>query len=356
MTSHYALTFCPVSVITEYSLRCRNKPASHIKKNLNVIAIFLIPEKYRGKLSMKKIMILFLAVGMLSFFVAANADSKAIFPSDYRITNEQCLTINFENLNLDIPCAFYLGTCYSFTLNYAPELGFAWFLDLTTLTSHEQTPEHNGKEIIINPENLNIDALCIYFFDMCYSFKLNYAPELGLGLGWRLDLESVASCGHEEPEGSVKKEYINPFIESTLKSLEMMAQITAIQGDIVIKQELSTSYDISAIVRLSGEVEGSIIVSMSKNVACHVSSNLLMEEITELNDDAQDAIGEMGNIIVGDARRALVAMGKNVTISLPEIILGKGHVVASEGASYLSIPFSTEFGPFDVIVALREDR
>ncbi len=152
----------------------------------------------------------------------------------------------------------------------------------------------------------------------------------------------------------MKVEYINPFIESTLKSLEMMAQITAARDNLALKQDLITTYDISAIVSLTGEVEGSIIVSMPAQLACKVSSNLLMEECTTVDKNVQDAIGEMGNIIVGDARRALVAMGKSVTISLPNIILGQGHVIARKGIPCIAIPFSTDFGPFEVNVGLKE--
>lgn len=152
----------------------------------------------------------------------------------------------------------------------------------------------------------------------------------------------------------MKVEYINPFIESTLKSLEMMAQITATRSDLALKPDLITTYDISSIVSLTGEVEGSIIVSMPNELACKVASNLLMEECTSLDQNVQDAIGEMGNIIVGDARRALVAMGKNVTISLPNIVLGKGHIISRKGIPCIAIPFSTEWGPFEVNVGLKE--
>ncbi len=153
----------------------------------------------------------------------------------------------------------------------------------------------------------------------------------------------------------MKVEFINPFIESTLKSLEMMAQISATRDDLSLKQDLITTYDISAIVSLTGEVEGSIIVSMPSTLACKVASNLLMEECQSLDQDVQDAIAEMGNIIVGDARRALVAMGKSVTISLPNIVLGQGHVIARKNIPCIAIPFNTEFGPFEVNVGLKEN-
>lgn len=153
----------------------------------------------------------------------------------------------------------------------------------------------------------------------------------------------------------MKVEYINPFIEGTVKALEMMAQIQAERANLQLKQDLITTYDISSIVSLTGKVEGSIIVSMPTQLACKIASNMLMEEIGTLDESVQDAIGEMGNIIVGDARRALKDHGLDVTISLPNVVLGKGHKISRRpNVPCIAIPFTTPFGPFEVNVGLKE--
>src|SRR5512137_968761 len=101
---------------------------------------------------------------------------------------------------------------------------------------------------------------------------------------------------------SMNVAYINPFIESTLRSLDMMAGIQAERGNLELKEDLITTYDISSIIGLTGETSGSIIISMPEKLACQVASNMLMEEITTMNKSVEDAIGEIGNIVVGDAR------------------------------------------------------
>jgi len=155
----------------------------------------------------------------------------------------------------------------------------------------------------------------------------------------------------------MKVEYINPFIEATLKSMEMMAQIASTRSNLALKQDLITTYDISSIVSLNGEIEGSIILSMPKSLACKLASNMLMEEISELDESVQDAIGEMGNIIVGDARRTLRAMNFDVNISLPNIVLGQGHKIArKQTVPCIAIPFHTEFGDFEVNVGLKDNN
>lgn len=150
--------------------------------------------------------------------------------------------------------------------------------------------------------------------------------------------------------------YVNPFIESTLRSLDMMAGIKADKTGLALKDDLITTFDISAIIGLTGETSGSIIISMPESLACKVASNMLMEEITSLNKSVEDAIGEIGNIVVGDARRALIQEGHSLSIAIPMVVIGAGHKISRTGdIPCIAIPFTTEFGDFEVNVGLKEE-
>jgi chemotaxis protein CheX len=150
--------------------------------------------------------------------------------------------------------------------------------------------------------------------------------------------------------------FINPFIESTLRSLDMMAGIQAEKAGLELKEDLITTYDVSAIIGLTGETSGSIIISMPEQLACKIASNMLMEEITSMNKNVEDAIGEIGNIVVGDARRALIQDGHSLNISIPTVVIGVGHKISRSGdVPCIAIPFTTPFGNFEVNVGLREN-
>jgi len=58
-----------------------------------------------------------------------------------------------------------------------------------------------------------------------------------------------------------------------------------------------------------------------------VVSNMLGEEITDLNADIQDAVGEITNMISGAARKNLEAKGFNITAAIPTVVFGKGHSI-----------------------------
>ena len=149
--------------------------------------------------------------------------------------------------------------------------------------------------------------------------------------------------------------FINPFIESTLRSLEMMANIAAEKIGLSVKEDLITSYDISAIIGITGDTSGSIILSFPANLACKIAGNMLMEDVTEMNQSVEDAIGEIGNIVVGDARRSLIQDGHQLNISIPTVVIGSGHKISRSGdVPCIAIPFTTDFGDFEVNVGLRE--
>jgi chemotaxis protein CheX len=149
--------------------------------------------------------------------------------------------------------------------------------------------------------------------------------------------------------------FINPFIESTLRSLEMMASITAEKAGLSVKEDLITTFDISAIIGITGDTSGSIILSFPADLACRIAGNMLMEEITELNQSVEDAIGEIGNIVVGDARRLLIQDGFSLSISVPTVVVGTGHKISRSGdVPCIAIPFRTDFGEFEVNVGLKE--
>lgn len=150
--------------------------------------------------------------------------------------------------------------------------------------------------------------------------------------------------------------FINPFIDSTLRSLDMMAGIKAEKIGLEVKDDHITAYEISSIIGITGETSGSIIISMGEQLACRIASNMLMEDIQTMNRTVEDAIGEIGNIVVGDARRTLIQDGFSLNISIPTVVIGAGHRISRPGdIPCIAIPFSTDFGVFEVNVGLREN-
>jgi chemotaxis protein CheX len=78
-------------------------------------------------------------------------------------------------------------------------------------------------------------------------------------------------------------------------------------------------------------------------------------DIGEGHPDFADAIGELANMVAGNAKKDL--HGMKLGISLPSVVLGKEHVISqSRTAPRLVIPCDVDYGRFFVEVAMRVEK
>lgn len=120
---------------------------------------------------------------------------------------------------------------------------------------------------------------------------------------------------------------INPFINATLNVLETMAFTKARAEKPYLKKDQVACGDVSGVIGLTGEASGTISVSFTEKSILAIVSNMLGEEIKELNEEIQDAVGEITNMISGQARRELEGLGKRLKAAIPTVITGKNHTI-----------------------------
>lgn len=153
---------------------------------------------------------------------------------------------------------------------------------------------------------------------------------------------------------SMKAEFINPFLESTILVLKTMAFVEPTPGKPYIKKGGAASGDVSGIVGITGHTEGSMCLSFSKSCILHIISQMFGEEKKEVNDDVKDAVGELTNMISGDSRKRLQEAGYTFQGSIPSVISGPGHEIKHiTKGPILSIPFATPGGKFVVEVCFK---
>ena len=147
--------------------------------------------------------------------------------------------------------------------------------------------------------------------------------------------------------------FINAFLEGTLNVLQTMAFVEPKPGKPYLKKDSLASGDVSGIIGLTGSATGSMALSFSERAILKVASNMLGEEIREVNDDITDAVGEITNMISGVARKELESIGLTVTAAIPTVVAGKGHLIKHVlGGPSIIIPFEIEEGPFAVDVCI----
>lgn len=147
----------------------------------------------------------------------------------------------------------------------------------------------------------------------------------------------------------MKSDMINPFLEATINVISTMAMLTPKAGKPYLKKNKMAVGDISGIIGMTGYAKGVVVISFSTGAICKIVGSMLGEEYTELNSDVSDAVGELTNMISGDARRGLAKMGYTLEAGLPTIVSGKGHEIESvTSGPVIAIPFTVDGHDFVV--------
>ncbi len=149
--------------------------------------------------------------------------------------------------------------------------------------------------------------------------------------------------------------FANPFINATLSILEELTSVRYVAGKAYLKEDELAKGDITGIIGLTGEVNGTISVTFEEKIILKIVSAMFDEEVTEINDEVIDAAGELNNMITGRAINDLAEKGLTLDLSVPSVVHGKNHTVKhlTDGPK-IAIPFITPVGKFTIEISLDQ--
>lgn len=149
----------------------------------------------------------------------------------------------------------------------------------------------------------------------------------------------------------MRADYINPFIQSLCTTFETMLSCEITRGQLYLREPNTALHDISGVIGLSGNAQGTVVLSLDKKVALAAASVLLMCEAEEINADVVDAVGELTNMVAGGAKAKLEEY--QLSISLPSVVTGTGHEIRfPSNVTPICVPFDSPWGPLKIEVGL----
>ncbi|GAB6166428.1 chemotaxis protein CheX [Thermostilla marina] len=151
----------------------------------------------------------------------------------------------------------------------------------------------------------------------------------------------------------MRVEFVNPFIQSLKDTFATMLNCEVQRGELSLKNGSKASHEISGVIGLTGDTVGTVVLSLSRDVALKAASTMLMMETTELDADVLDAVGELTNMVAGAAKAQLTEF--NLAVSLPNVITGTEHDVHfPSNVTPLVISFTSPWGPLTLEVGLAD--
>ncbi len=120
----------------------------------------------------------------------------------------------------------------------------------------------------------------------------------------------------------------------------------------------SPSEQVVGLISLVAESPLSLLISLPQKTAVAVSEKFAGFEFEFDSEDMNDLVGELANIVAGDAKSRLLKMGIETKLSLPTVVSGRDvKFNFSDQSSKYSYAFMAEEGPlrFQVVVANADD-
>jgi chemotaxis protein CheX len=116
--------------------------------------------------------------------------------------------------------------------------------------------------------------------------------------------------------------FINPFVMAAQTVFKTMLGMDANMGKPILKDVRATSGDVTGIMGLVGDKKGTIAISFREKGAMWVFKTLVGDECEKISAEVVDAVGELTNIISGQARKEFEKAGINLKAAIPMVVVG----------------------------------
>jgi chemotaxis protein CheX len=152
----------------------------------------------------------------------------------------------------------------------------------------------------------------------------------------------------------MRVEYINPFVESAFGVLQEVLNTEISRGELYLKPTSQPVLGVTAIIGLTGAVEGRVLFDMSRETAMAIASGMNGEEFAEFDELAKATITELANMITVRAVTKLYELGFQFEISPPALFTGTNMEVTNSDFEALIVPIEMPLGKMEINVAVRD--
>lgn len=151
---------------------------------------------------------------------------------------------------------------------------------------------------------------------------------------------------------------LNTAVERATKEIVSSALSWKVSnGRLVTRPVNATTSETSSIIGFVGGVEGTMTLRCTRKIAVEATRAMLGIDTTEDSTDVRDAIGELLNMIIGQAKTYYAEQNESFNFTLPTTVMGDSYQIyvrARPGATLSAVHFLCPMGPFCVEVYLKD--
>lgn len=150
--------------------------------------------------------------------------------------------------------------------------------------------------------------------------------------------------------------FIKTFIDATGMTLKIQCFLEPKAGKPYLKGTApDPQVDFAGMIGLTSKTfNGSISLCFPEKTFLHVMSKMFQQELTEVTPELGDGVGELMNIIFGQAKLVLNKKGYQIDKAIPTIVKAKDMKITNLASNpTVILPFTSEDNPFHLEITIE---
>lgn len=133
-------------------------------------------------------------------------------------------------------------------------------------------------------------------------------------------------------------------------------QVTQTEAPVEHAETETASERVVALIGIAGHYNGTGIISCSPEMACKLSSQMLMAEYDAINSEVLDAMSEISNIVFGNVKTMLEEQVGLLGLSIPTVVFGRNFCTRSVGEQWITVLLKVEEQDIQLRMCLSQNH
>lgn len=112
---------------------------------------------------------------------------------------------------------------------------------------------------------------------------------------------------------------------------------------------------LSGMIGLAGDLQGTLLIHLPDQAAIAITNAFLGMELSAVDDDVKDAVGELANMVAGGIKYLMPENARDIALAIPSVVRGKGYSCEATGRfERAGVVFELAAGRFIVEVQIKD--
>lgn len=153
----------------------------------------------------------------------------------------------------------------------------------------------------------------------------------------------------------MKAEQINSFYKAVKDVFQLMLDLEVEKGDLQLIEDMVNSKEANVLLGITGDLQGSVLFSFDSQMVLDMVERMSGMEMNKIDNFVSSALGEIANIIGGNAVTNLTSYNYKCDITPPQVSISNYKSLSMANKKVLLVPLKTGLGEFDINVFLAEN-